>query len=79
MFNTANVGGIFGLCLGGSIISLIEMGYFLLFRMIGRMFMQFEIKSNEFRKVDNLQGNKQFPKTINSITRPRHFNALYIN
>lgn len=35
-FLTASVGGVFGLCLGASIISLIEVIYFIVFRVFGR-------------------------------------------
>lgn len=40
-FHVANIGGAFGLCLGASIISFIEILYFIVVRVIGRILMRY--------------------------------------
>lgn len=72
----ANFGGIFGLCLGGSIISLIEIGYFVLIRILGRILMQLVTKLSNKKKIRNkLNRIRTITENIDSLS---NLNSFYI-
>lgn len=69
----ASVGGIFGLCLGASIISFIEVIYFVVVRIIGSTFLS--IPSNVANKKEIPREQKK-EKPVCSARDPRT-NKLY--
>lgn len=70
-FNTASVGGVFGLCLGASTISLIEVIYFIVIRVFGRIFFNAlsNHSSNKPIAAAKQMDNKIFKKACNLRNR----------
>lgn len=64
-FIVASVGGVFGLCLGASTISLIEVLYFFVFRVGGRIFMKILFKDS----VTSQSKSNEMLKSKSQITR----------
>lgn len=66
----ASVGGVFGFCLGASIISFIEVIYFVVVRVCGRMLSYLWIPNRSYKR------NKQLP--IGTYEKPaKHINRIH--
>lgn len=57
LLHTASFGGIFGLCLGGSVISLIEIVYFFTIRLMSKIIASHNREKNELtmNKINDQQ------------------------
>lgn len=73
---SASIGGIFGLCCGASIISCIEVIYFVVVRMIGSTFLS--IPTNVEKKSEPSQMDKKFANTTRYVHNNNVFLRQYI-
>lgn len=63
----ASIGGIFGLCLGGSVLSLVEMAYFFTIRLALTIYRKLAGKANE-RQIQKKQRKLAASSRIYSLT-----------
>lgn len=69
----ASFGGIFGLCLGGSVISLVEFGYFFTIRLIMQVTAN-RNQSRDMRNDDAIEANDRKSNAIFTIQSNRKLN-----